>query len=59
MIVALSRLLPYIRRVRRSLVLGLLCILAATALSLVSPWILKDVVDGLLRGEERSAHFAT
>jgi ATP-binding cassette subfamily B protein len=54
MIVALSRLLPYIRRVRRSLVLGLSCILAATALSLVSPWILKDVVDGLLRGEARS-----
>jgi len=51
---ALARLLPYITRVRRPLALGLACILFATAISLVSPWLLKFVVDGLLRGEDRS-----
>lgn len=54
MIKALERLLPYITRVRRPLALGLACILFATAISLVSPWLLKFVVDGLLRGEDRS-----
>ena len=54
MIAALARLLPYIVRVRRPLVLGLACILVATALSLIAPWILKYVVDGLLTGEGRS-----
>jgi ATP-binding cassette subfamily B multidrug efflux pump len=54
MIKALKRLLPYITRVRRPLALGLACILFATAISLVSPWLLKFVVDGLLRGEDRT-----
>jgi ATP-binding cassette subfamily B protein len=54
MIAALARLLPYIVRVRRPLVLGLACILVATALSLIAPWVLKYVVDGLLTGEGRS-----
>jgi ATP-binding cassette subfamily B protein len=53
MIKALQRLLPYVTRVRRPLALGLACILFATAVSLVSPWLLKFVVDGLLRGEDR------
>ncbi|MEO8483158.1 MAG: ABC transporter ATP-binding protein [Acidobacteriota bacterium] len=54
MIKALERLLPYITRVRRPVALGLACILFATAISLVSPWLLKFVVDGLLRGEDRT-----
>ncbi len=54
MIKALKRLLPYIGRVRRPLALGLACILVATAISLVSPWLLKFVVDGLIRGEDRT-----
>ena len=53
MIRALLRLLPYINRVRRPLALGLACILLATALSLVSPWLLKYVIDGLITGEDR------
>ena len=53
MFAALARLLPYFRRVRRSLVLGLACILAATALSLTAPWLLKLAIDGLLAGEDR------
>lgn len=54
MLAALARLLPYIARVRRSLVLGLACILVATTLSLSAPWVLKYVIDGLLGGEDRS-----
>ena len=54
MIRALTRLLPYLVRVRRDLVLGLLAILVATALSLAAPWVLKYVIDGLVQGEDRS-----
>jgi ATP-binding cassette, subfamily B, multidrug efflux pump len=53
MIKALWRLHPYVLRVRQSLVLGLACVLAATVLSLVSPWVLKYVVDGLVQGIDR------
>jgi ATP-binding cassette subfamily B protein len=35
-------------------VLGLACILAATGLSLASPWVLKYVVDGLTTGVDRA-----
>jgi ATP-binding cassette subfamily B multidrug efflux pump len=54
MLAALSRLLPYIVRVQRPLVLGLACILVATALSLSAPWVLKYAIDGLVGGEDRS-----
>jgi ATP-binding cassette subfamily B protein len=54
MIAALARLLPYVVRVQRSLVLGLACILAATAPSLTAPWLLEYVIDGLLEGADRS-----
>ncbi|MCC7008605.1 MAG: ABC transporter ATP-binding protein [Acidobacteria bacterium] len=53
MIRALSRLLPYIVRVRRSFLIGLACVPLATALSVASPWVLKYVVDGLTEGVER------
>jgi ATP-binding cassette subfamily B protein len=54
MIRALLRLLPYVVRVRQSVVIGLASIVAATALSLASPWVLKFVVDGLLQGVDRT-----
>jgi ATP-binding cassette subfamily B protein len=54
MIRALARLWPYVVRVRRSFVLGLACILAATALSLASPWVLKYVIDSLTEGVNRA-----
>jgi ATP-binding cassette subfamily B protein len=54
MIQALLRLLPYLVRVRRQLVFGLACILAATGLSLASPWVLKYVIDGLTTGVDRA-----
>jgi len=50
MIRALSRLLPYLARVRVAVVAGLVSALLATAISLVSPWVLKYVVDGLTQG---------
>jgi ATP-binding cassette subfamily B protein len=53
MLSALTRLLPYVRRSQRTYVAGLVCILAATAISLTAPWVLKYVVDGLSRGISR------
>jgi ATP-binding cassette subfamily B protein len=43
----LRGLLPYLRRHRRRLLVGLLCLLATTALSTASPWILRYAVDDL------------
>jgi ATP-binding cassette, subfamily B, multidrug efflux pump len=43
----LRRLLPYLRRHRRPLVLGLLCLLLTTLLSVASPWVLRYAVDDL------------
>ena len=54
MLRALSRLLPYLVRVRGSIVAGLAAALVATSLSLVSPWVLKYVVDGLTQGVDRA-----
>lgn len=47
MIRALRRLLPYLVRVRTPIITGLAAVLVATAISLVSPWVLKYVVDDL------------
>jgi ATP-binding cassette, subfamily B, multidrug efflux pump len=54
MLGALRRLLPYVRRVRSPFLAGLACVLAATAISLVAPWVLKYVVDGLTQGVGRT-----
>ena len=54
MIRALLRLLPYFVRVRRSFLVGLACIVLATAFSLASPWVLKFVIDGLVEGVDRT-----
>jgi ATP-binding cassette subfamily B protein len=43
----LRGLLPYLRRHRRRLLQGLLCLLATTALSVASPWVLRYAVDDL------------
>jgi ATP-binding cassette, subfamily B, multidrug efflux pump len=50
---ALRRLLPYVLRYRRPFALGLLCVVATTALQLLSPWILKHAVDDLASGLTR------
>jgi ATP-binding cassette subfamily B multidrug efflux pump len=47
---AVRRLSPYILRYRRAFLLGLLCVLVTTAISLLSPWVLKYAVDDLHRG---------
>ena len=43
----LRGLLPYLRRHRRRLIGGLLCLLATTALSVASPWVLRYAVDDM------------
>jgi len=43
----LRGLLPYLRRHRRGLLWGLLCLVATTALSVASPWVLRYAVDDL------------
>ena len=54
MSLALRRLLPYVARYRSRLLAGLASIIVATAFSLASPWVLKDVVDGLTVGVDRT-----
>ena len=48
------RLLPYFHRHRRALTLGFACILATTAIQLLSPWVLKYAVDDLTSGVTRA-----
>jgi ATP-binding cassette, subfamily B, multidrug efflux pump len=48
------RLLPYFHRHRRPLILGFGCILATTAIQLLSPWVLKFAVDDLTSGVTRA-----
>jgi ATP-binding cassette subfamily B protein len=50
---AFRRLLPYVRRCRRSFLLGLACVVVTTAIALSSPWILKHAIDDLHRGVTR------
>ena len=47
------RLLPYFVRHKRALVHGFLCILATTAIQLLSPWVLKYAIDDLTAGVTR------
>jgi ATP-binding cassette, subfamily B, multidrug efflux pump len=43
----LRRLLPYLRRHRRRLVLGLVCLVATTVFSVANPWVLRHAIDDL------------
>ncbi len=43
----LARLVPYVLRFRRQFAVGLLCLVATTALSLAGPWILRFAIDDL------------
>lgn len=45
-----ARLLRYVDRYRRPYLLGLACGVAATAIQLAGPWVLKHAVDDLLSG---------
>jgi ATP-binding cassette subfamily B multidrug efflux pump len=45
--VELRRLLPYLRAHRRSLALGLACLLVTSGLAVASPWVLRHAVDDL------------
>jgi ATP-binding cassette subfamily B multidrug efflux pump len=47
---SLRRIFPYVARYRWQVVLGLSCSLAATAIQLAGPWILKYSIDDLTAG---------
>jgi ATP-binding cassette, subfamily B, multidrug efflux pump len=51
---AFRRLLPYAFRCRRAFLIGLGCAVITTAVSLLSPWILKYAVDDLTIGVSRA-----
>jgi ATP-binding cassette, subfamily B, multidrug efflux pump len=50
---AWRRLWPCLARYRRSFALGFLCIVAATVIQQLAPWVLKLAVDDLARGVTR------
>jgi ATP-binding cassette subfamily B multidrug efflux pump len=43
----LRRLAPYLRRHRKGLLLGLVCLVLTTAFSVASPWVLRHAIDDL------------
>ncbi len=47
---ALVALIPYLKRYRYKLALGFLMVICTVAASMLSPWVLKYVVDGLTKG---------
>ena len=47
MVSPLRRLVPYVRRYRREFVLGFGCIVVATTIQLLGPWVLKFAIDDL------------
>ena len=49
----LRRLLPYLKRHRGPLLVGLLCLLVRTVFSVASPWVLRYAVDDLTLGVTR------
>ena len=49
----LRRLLPYLKRHRRALLIGLGCLLLRTLFSVASPWVLRYAVDDLTLGVTR------
>jgi ATP-binding cassette, subfamily B, multidrug efflux pump len=53
MLPAIRRLLPYLLRYRWRFAVGLGCVVVTTAVSLVSPWVLKHAVDDLHAGVTR------
>lgn len=54
MVQALQRLRPYLRSARHAIVTGLLWVVAASAVSLTAPLILKFVIDDLAAGTTRA-----
>ena len=53
MLPAHRRLLPFLDRYRRQFAIGLVCVVIATAIQLLSPWVLKYAIDDLTTGVTR------
>jgi ATP-binding cassette subfamily B protein len=49
----LRRLVPYLERHRKPLLVGLACLLLRTLFSVASPWVLRYAIDGLTAGITR------
>lgn len=49
----LRRLLPYLKRHRKTLLVGLACLLLRTVFSVAAPWVLRHAVDDLTVGVTR------
>ncbi|WP_110171356.1 ABC transporter ATP-binding protein [Luteitalea pratensis] len=54
MLAALRRLLPYLGRSRRPMLLGLCCAIVANLFALLTPWVLKYAVDDLTAAVTRA-----
>ena len=54
MLPAHRRLLPFVDRYRRQFATGLVCVVIATAIQLLSPWVLKYAIDDLTAGVTRA-----
>ena len=52
--VAFRRLLPFLLRYQQRFLIGLGCVVATTAIQLLSPWVLKLAIDDLNAGVTRS-----
>jgi ATP-binding cassette subfamily B multidrug efflux pump len=50
---AFARLFPFLLRYQRAFLLGLACVVATTAIQLLSPWVLKLAIDDLNSGVTR------
>ena len=50
---AVRRLLPYVLRYRRRLLLGLVCVVLSSTFQLLAPWVLKYAIDDLGRAVTR------
>lgn len=50
---SLKRLWPYLKRYRRRMLFGILCVIGSNAMAVVSPWVLKLVLDALNAGSHQ------
>lgn len=48
---SLKRLLPYLKRYRKPMLIGVFCVLCSNAMGVVSPWILKNAIDAMKTGQ--------
>jgi ATP-binding cassette subfamily B multidrug efflux pump len=50
---SLKRLWPYLKKYRRRMLFGILCVMGSNAMAVVSPWVLKLAIDTLSAGRHQ------